>query len=130
MLGTTNEDDRNFIGVETMSLFGYGVRFVLLGCCKCFRIGITSYSIYYVSIALAFCRGATAKLSIHDYAREQVRSYVLPENPPRISSLKSVFQRDKYEEYILYTTKRGAVSGVTLKSNFYVFLACSVWCQM
>ena len=43
MLGTTNGEHRKLIGVETMSLFGYKVRFVLLGCCKCFRIGITSY---------------------------------------------------------------------------------------
>ena len=50
--------------------------------------------------------------------------------PPRISSLKSVFQRDKYEEYILHTTRRGPVSGVPLKSNLNVFLACSIWCQM
>ena len=49
---------------------------------------------------------------------------------PRISSLKPAFQRDKYEEYILYVIRQGAVSGVTLKSNIYVFLACSVWCQM
>ena len=46
--------------------------------------------------------------------------------PPRISSLKSVFQRNKYEEYILYTTRQGAVSGVTLKSDLYVFLTCSM----
>ena len=52
--------------------------------------------------------------------------YVLPEYPPRISSLKPVFQRDKYEEYILYTTRQGAVSGVTLKKDLYVFLACSI----
>ena len=43
MLGTTNGEHRKLIGVETMSLFGYEVRFVLLGYCKCFRIGITSY---------------------------------------------------------------------------------------
>ena len=49
MLGTTSEEHRKHIGVETVSLFGYGVRFVLLGCCKCFRIGITSYSIVYLS---------------------------------------------------------------------------------
>ena len=42
--------------------------------------------------------------------------------PLRISSLKPVFQRDKYEEYILYTTGRGPVSGVPLKSNLYVLL--------
>ena len=36
---------------------------------------------------------------------------------PRISSLKLVFQRDKYREYILYTTRRGAVSGVPLKAT-------------
>ena len=48
MLRTSNEEHRKLIGVETMSLFGYGVRFVLLGCCKCFRIGITSYSIVYL----------------------------------------------------------------------------------
>ena len=44
--------------------------------------------------------------------------YVLPEYPPQISSLKAVFQRDKYEEYILYTTRPGAVSGVTLEVAF------------
>ena len=33
----------------------------------------------------------------------------------------------KYQEYILYATRRGAVSGITLKSNLYVFLACSVY---
>ena len=49
MLGTTNEEHRKLISVETMSLFGYGARFVLLGCCKYFRIGITSYSIVYLS---------------------------------------------------------------------------------
>ena len=32
-----------------MSLLGYGVRFVLLGCYKGFRFGITSYSIVYLS---------------------------------------------------------------------------------
>ena len=52
--------------------------------------------------------------------------YVLPECPPRMFSLKPVFQRHKYEEYILYTTRQGAVSGVTLKSDLYVSLACSV----
>ena len=49
MLGTTSEEHRTLIVVETMSLFGYGVRFVLFGCCKCFRIGVTSYSIVYLS---------------------------------------------------------------------------------
>ena len=38
MLGTANGEHRKLIGVETMSLFGYEVRFVLLGSCKCFRI--------------------------------------------------------------------------------------------
>ena len=37
--------------------------------------------------------------------------------PPLISSLKLVFQRGKYEEYILYTTRRGAVSGAPLKAT-------------
>ena len=41
-------------------------------------------------------------------------------------NLKPVFQRDKYEEYILYTTRKGAVSGVTLKSDLYVSLAWSI----
>ena len=49
MLGTTNEEHWKVIGVETMSLFGYGVLFVLLGCCKCFKIEITSYSFVYLS---------------------------------------------------------------------------------
>ena len=49
MLGTTSEEHRKLIVVETMSLFGYGVQFVLLGCCKCFRIGVTSSSIVYLS---------------------------------------------------------------------------------
>ena len=49
MLGTTSGEHRTLTGVETVSLFGYGVRFVLLGCCKCFIIGITSYSIVYLS---------------------------------------------------------------------------------
>ena len=43
MLGTTNGEHRKLVGVETIYLFGYEVRFVLLWCCKCFRIGITSY---------------------------------------------------------------------------------------
>ena len=38
MLGTTNGEHRKLIDVETVSLFGYEVRFVLLGYCKCFRI--------------------------------------------------------------------------------------------
>ena len=38
MLGTINVKHQKLIGVETMSLFGYEIRFVLLGCCKCFRI--------------------------------------------------------------------------------------------
>ena len=37
MLNTTNKEHRKLIGVKTMSLFGYKVQFVLLGCCKCFR---------------------------------------------------------------------------------------------
>ena len=49
MLGTTSGEHRKLTGVETVSLFGYGVRFVLLECCKCFIIGITSYSIVYLS---------------------------------------------------------------------------------
>ena len=44
--------------------------------------------------------------------------YVMPEYPPDF----------KYEEYILYTTRRGPVSGVPLKNNLNVFLACSLWC--
>ena len=36
--------------------------------------------------------------------------------------MKPVFQRDRYEEYILYTTTQGAVSCVPLKSNLYVLL--------
>ena len=43
MVRRTNGEHRKLIGVETMSLFGYKVWFVLLGCCKCFRIAITSY---------------------------------------------------------------------------------------
>ena len=35
--------------------------------------------------------------------------------PLRISSLKPVFYRDKYEEYILCTTRKEAVYDVTLK---------------
>ena len=38
MLGTTNGEYRKLIDVITMSLFGYEVRFVLLGCRKCFKI--------------------------------------------------------------------------------------------
>ena len=56
------------------------------------------------------------------YTRLSLRAssyYVLPEyTPPRISSLKPVFQRGKYEEYILYMIRQGVVSGVTLKVAF------------
>ena len=58
MLGTANEKHWKLIGVETMPLFG----FVLLGCCKCFRIGITSYSIVYLSTARLSTRVYTTKL--------------------------------------------------------------------
>ena len=45
-------------------------------------------------------------------------SYVLPEYSPGISSLKPVFQRGKYEEYILYTMRQGVVSSMTLEVAF------------
>ena len=40
MPGTTNRKHRKLIGVNTMSLFGYGIQFVLycLESCQCFRI--------------------------------------------------------------------------------------------
>ena len=38
VLGTTNGEHQKLIDVETVSLFGYEGRFVLLGCCNCFRI--------------------------------------------------------------------------------------------
>ena len=51
-----------------------------------------------------------------------------------VSPFKSKFGLTSYRENplgslldILYTTRGGAVSGVTLKSNLYVFLACSVY---
>ena len=43
MLGTTNGEHQKLIGVKTMSLFQVQSMIVLLGCCKCFRIRITSY---------------------------------------------------------------------------------------
>ena len=50
------------------------------------------------------------------YTTKSESKFILRPNgiPPPISSLKPVFQR------------QGAVSGVTLKSDLYVFLACSV----
>ena len=96
MLGTTSEEHQKLIGDETMSLFGYGVRFVLLGCCKCFRIGITSYSIVYV------LRWRSVEVLRRDFlyttkleSKSILTSYQI--TPPRISSLKLVFHRDKYE---------------------------------
>ena len=38
---------------------------------------------------------------------------------------KTSFQKDRYGKYVLYSTRREAVSKVTLKRNVYVFLACS-----
>ena len=58
MLGTTNEGHRKLVGVETMSLFRIGMLRVFQN---------RNYELTYcVSIALALCRGATARLSIHD----------------------------------------------------------------
>ena len=125
MLGTTSEKHRKLIVVETMSLFGYGVRFVPLGCCKWFRIGVTSYTIVYISR----WRSGEALRRDFLYMTKLESKFILTSYQstlPRISSLKPVFQRDKDEQYILYTTRRETVSGVTLKSNLYVFLACNV----
>ena len=162
MLGTTNGEHRKLIGVETMSLFGYKVWFVLLGRCKCFRIGIMSYKEDY----LMYCPTNKVVKSMYNevlaqaavpyqifptvlcdyragvmerrcgeafYTRLSLRTSSFLRHtgvPPRISSLKPVFQRDRYEQYILYTTRRGVVSGVPLKTSLYVFVACSIWCQM
>ena len=63
------------------------------------------------------------------YTTKLESKFILPPTgipPPDLESMKPVFQRDKYEEYILYTTRQEAVFGVTLKSDLYVFLACSI----
>ena len=117
MLGTTSEEHRKLIVVETMSLFGYGVRFVLLGCWRWFRIEVTSYSIVYLSR----WRSGEALRRDFLYTTKLESKFILTSyqsNLPRISSLKPVFQRDK--------DRRETVSGVTLKSDLYVFLECSV----
>ena len=73
---------------------------------------------HYVAIALALWRGATTRRSIYDYTREQVHSTSNRNAPPQISSLKPFFPRNKYEYCILFTARRGTVSGVTLKTTF------------
>ena len=124
MLGTTREEHRN-LSVSRRCLCS-GTEYGLY-CWDAESVPESELrSQYCVSIALAFCRGATGRLSIHDYASRASLFFVLPEYPPRISSLKPVVQRDKYEEYILYTTRQGFVSGVTIKSDLYVFLVCSI----
>ena len=103
---------------------------------------------YHLFITLTFKRGAVVRLSRHNQAhRLAVRwlgrvdsHYVSPfeskfdlmtyrESPPP-ELYPETHRRNRYEERILYTTTRRAVPDVTLKSNLYVFLACSIWCQM
>ena len=153
MLGTTNGEHRKLIGVKTVSLFGYGVQFVLLGCCQCFRIWCAARPtksskvciamhlwpamVPYQALTKILCGYRAGVLerrcgeTFYTWLSSRASPFLRYTGvPPQISSLKPVFQRGKYEEYILYTTRRGAVSGVTLKSSSYVFLACSIWCQL
>ena len=42
----------------------------------------------------------------------------IPEAPPRTSTLKLIYPRNRYKEYALSTTIREAVSDTTVRSNF------------
>ena len=124
MQGTTNGEHRKLIGVETMSLFGCGVRLY------CWDAASVSESELRATVLCIYRTGVLERRygeTFYTRLSSRASSFLRPTGvpPPRISSLKPIFQRDKYEEYILYTTRRGAVSGVTLKSNLYGFLACS-----
>ena len=84
-------------------------------------------------------RGAVARLSRHDSAHRLVVKRLGCGDIHYVSPFQSKFGLTSYWKYppprslvyiLLYTTRRGAISVVTLKGDLYVFLASSIGCRM
>ena len=106
--------------------------------CTCACCGtLSDFSLqYHLPIALAFGRVAVVKLSrynqghhlsVNGWLAWTTNSFHLlrvspvlntRKVPPRTSTLKPIFWRNRYKEYVLSRTKRDAVSDTTLRNNF------------